>query len=52
MQRVQRCCYDRAAQTIVAPTLVHAAAGIVRDDRELFHQIIIMIKLDFVLFSK
>ena len=22
MQRVQRCCYDRAAQTIVAPTLV------------------------------
>ena len=22
MQRVQRCCYDRAAQTIVAPTLI------------------------------
>ena len=22
MQRVQRCCYDCAAQTIVAPTLV------------------------------
>ena len=22
MQRVQRCCYDRAAQAIVAPTLV------------------------------
>ena len=32
MQRIQRCCYDRAAQTIVAPTFV--CAGIIRDDRD------------------